>query len=134
MTEQHNDAPHKTFRLSRGSRRHASGSGESGSPVFPQLKDQLRQAADIMREMDQTVPAPVLCFLPGWTPGTRVRHKQHPEYGTGTILRTTSGGLSAYCRFDQFSISAEGWTPSGYYRLSQLEVVRVVDIKERIPL
>lgn len=134
MTEQHNEAPHKSFRLSMGSRRRASGPGDSNSSVFPQLKDQLRQAADIMREMDQTVPAPVLCFLPGWKPGTRVRHKQHPEYGTGTILRVTSSGLSAYCHFDQFSISAEGWTPSGYYRLSQLEIARDVDIKERVPL
>ncbi|MCJ8011691.1 hypothetical protein MUG84_07985 [Paenibacillus sp. KQZ6P-2] len=134
MIEKQNGAPQKTFRFTRRGSRYADRAGLESNAGFPQLEDQLQLAAAWMREMEQNVQPPNSFNWTGWGPGVRVRHKQHPEYGTGIIRMIISGGLSAYCSFDQFSLSAADWTPSGYYRISQLERVPDVDNNERTPL
>ncbi|MEC0241322.1 hypothetical protein P4H66_15880 [Paenibacillus dokdonensis] len=133
MTEKHNDAPQKTFRFSKRRGKHADRDGLDSNTGFPQLAEQLQRAAEGIRQMEQ-MPVSASLNLPEWSRGIRVRHKQHPEYGTGMIRTVISGGMSAYCSFDQFSLSAQSWTPSGYYRISQLEKVGEVDKIERTPI
>ncbi|GIP24910.1 hypothetical protein J23TS9_00400 [Paenibacillus sp. J23TS9] len=130
MTEKHNDAPQKTLRFSKRRGKHIDGAGLDSNTGFPQLAEQLQRAAEGIREME-LMPGSASLNLPEWSPGIRVRHKQHPEYGTGMIRTVISGGMSVYCSFDQFSLSAQSWTPSGYYRISQLEKVEEVDKSER---
>ncbi|MEC0369686.1 hypothetical protein [Paenibacillus chibensis] len=136
MRENQANAPQKISRFSRIGGRHASGPGlhASSMAAFPQLSEQLEQAAAAMREMESNVGFPMPAEVPGWSPGMRVRHKRHPEYGTGRIRYLVSGGRSAFCSFDRFARSAEGWTPSGYYRLNQLVIVEDVDSQALSPL
>ncbi|MWV45482.1 hypothetical protein GRF59_17805 [Paenibacillus sp. HJL G12] len=126
MIEKHNNAP-KASRFSKRNGKKNVGKGTTPIAGFPQLADQLQHAAVWMREMEQIVASPGSMISTEWRPGIRIRHRQHPEYGTGMIRVIIPGGLSAYCSFDRFSLSSTDWTPSGYYRLSQLEIAGDID-------
>jgi hypothetical protein len=82
------------------------------------LWDELKAEIESGR-VDPTPPV-----QPDINPGvTKVRHKDHANYGIGNVIEIAKSGLRAHCNFPDYDKRVSHWEPRGYYRLDKLEVI-----------
>lgn len=97
---------------------------------FPQIDEELKKITNYLEEIEERASSPKQENQSDFQPGALVKYKLHPEYGIGEVRGLTRAGISAYCRFDHYSFGDLGWTPSGFYPVSQLMIANEAEIKE----